>query len=89
VTVKAGFGTIQKLTFGSASKPIQNATVETLHPSSFITGTTGTFTPMDGATEVAFVVRRTNGGLPVMIPLTVEDACGSWQTFVGGGTGAF
>jgi hypothetical protein len=28
-------------------------------------------------------------GQPVQLPFAVIDDCGSWNTFVGGGTGAF
>jgi hypothetical protein len=42
----------------------------------------------DGATELTFRVLR-NGPGAVHVPIAVVDGCGSWQTFVGGGTGAF
>jgi hypothetical protein len=89
VTIRAGFGTIRQLTFGHSGKTIQNARVEALHPSTIIITGTGTFTPMPGATEVAFVVRRTTPGQGVIVPVIVEDGCGPWETFVGGGNGAF
>lgn len=35
-----------------------------------------------------FYVRRQAANVPVTLPLTVTDYCGTWQTVVGGGTGA-
>jgi hypothetical protein len=35
-----------------------------------------------------FYVRRQTAGAPVTLPIAVTDACGTWQTVVGGGTGA-
>lgn len=36
-----------------------------------------------------FVVERVRSGQGVMVPLAVEDDCGDWSTFVGGGPSAF
>jgi M6 family metalloprotease-like protein len=35
-----------------------------------------------------FYVRRQVPGVPVTLPITVTDGCGTWQTIVGGGTDA-
>jgi hypothetical protein len=45
-------------------------------------------TPPSGASSVAFVLRRLNGS-SVTMPITVLDRCGSWPTFVGGGSSAW
>jgi hypothetical protein len=42
-----------------------------------------------GTQQATFTVRRRVPGQPATVPLTVVDACGSWQTFVGGGPSAF
>jgi len=54
------------------------------------TGLSGTFdVAISGQpTATTFVVRRRAGGA-VTVPLVVTDRCGTWQTFVGGGAGAF
>jgi hypothetical protein len=88
VTVKAGSGTIKKISFGSAAKPLQNATVETIGPSSQIQ-VFGTFTPPNGVTQQSFIIRRMVPNQQVLVTLVVEDGCGEWRTFVGAGTGAF
>jgi hypothetical protein len=35
-----------------------------------------------------FYLRRQTPGVPVTLPVTVTDNCGTWQTIIGGGTGA-
>ena len=39
-------------------------------------------------TTVTILVERITPGQATTIPLTVEDECGAWPTFVGGGAGA-
>jgi hypothetical protein len=41
-----------------------------------------------GVVSVDFAVERMTPGQPAMVYLTVEDGCGTWKTFVGGGTAA-
>lgn len=41
-----------------------------------------------GVVFVDFVVERLVPGRATMVPFTVVDGCGVWQTFVGGGAGA-
>jgi hypothetical protein len=41
------------------------------------------------ASQATFVVRRVPDGQPTHVNLVVEDGCGDWSTFVGGGPGAF
>ena len=41
------------------------------------------------ARSVTLAVRRSQPGQGVTVPLTIVDACGPWDTFVGGGPTAF
>jgi hypothetical protein len=41
-----------------------------------------------GISAADFTVERATPGQATTVPFTVVDACGSWPTFVGGGTGA-
>jgi CSLREA domain-containing protein len=84
VTVKAGLGTLKKVTFGSVAQPMQNAQVETIGPASLIQGF-GVFTPPPNVTQQSFVVRRLLPDQPAMVTLIVEDDCGEWKTFIGTG----
>jgi hypothetical protein len=88
VTVTAGSGTIQTIAFGSAAKPIQNATIETINPSGIIQSY-GTFTAPAGVTQQAFIVRRIAPSQPVMVTLVIKDGCGDWTTFIGTGPAGF
>ena len=42
-----------------------------------------------GTREATFMVRRAANNAATTVPLTLTDDCGEWQTFVGGGPGAF
>ena len=84
VTVKAGQGTIKKISFGTAGEPMVNAQIETIGPASVIQGY-GVLTPPPGVTQQTFVVRRIVPNQPVMVEYIVEDDCGGWTTFVGTG----
>jgi hypothetical protein len=55
------------------------------------TGRTGAFMiPLnDRPSATTFFVGRATSGQPVQLPFAVIDDCGPWQTFVGGGAGAF
>jgi CSLREA domain-containing protein len=88
VTIEAGTGTIQKVSFGTAARPTQNATVSLIGSSNTVTDQSS-FAPPAGTTRMTFLIRRTTPGQAVTIPMTVEDGCGPWDTFVGGGNGAF
>jgi hypothetical protein len=48
-----------------------------------------TITPAPGAQQVALTVIRTTAGQAATVPLRIADACGEWETFVGGGATAF
>ena len=41
------------------------------------------------STSATFSVSRVTSGQPTTVRFTVTDACGAWQTFVGGGATAF
>jgi hypothetical protein len=88
VTVRAGSGSLAKLTFGAGGAPLQNAEVEMTGSTEVIRGG-GEVTPEPGTTQVAFVVRRLAANQPVLVPLVVVDGCGEWRTFVGAGPTAF
>jgi YVTN family beta-propeller protein len=47
-----------------------------------------THTVTDGSARLTFTVQRVTAGQATTVPFTVVDRCGSWQTFVGGGTGS-
>jgi len=83
VTVRAGVGTLHVLRFGSAT----NAAVSV----GTTAGARGNFSyavPGDAATT-SFYVQRVAPNQAVTVPLVVEDDCGAWETFVGGGPSAF
>jgi uncharacterized protein (DUF1501 family) len=82
VNVQAGGGLVREIRFG----PTQNAVVDV----GSLTGQTGTFThvPATPAAQLAFSVGRQSPGA-TMVPITVVDDCGEWQSFVGGGPSAF
>jgi hypothetical protein len=43
----------------------------------------------NGATSATFTIERIQAGAGATVPLVVEDGCGDWSTFAGGGPGAF
>jgi hypothetical protein len=42
-----------------------------------------------GTQQATFTVRRLTANQPTTLPFTVIDGCGTWPTFVGGGSSAF
>jgi hypothetical protein len=88
VTVKAGVGTLESISFGTPTSQIRNASVEPIG-SSTTYQTFGTLTLPAGVTQQAFVVRRLTAGQPVHVPLSIVDGCGPWTSLVGAGTSAF
>lgn len=83
VSVRAGLGFIQSIQFSDAQGSV-------IDMPGGPTGSAGgfTYTPSSGTTEVTFNVRRT-AAVPVTVPFVVNDACGGWPSFVGGGPNAF
>jgi hypothetical protein len=88
VTVMAGFGSgapynrLRALRFGT---PV-NATV-LLNGQPVAGGSRVPFA--NGAEQATFVVARTAAGSGATVPLVLEDDCGDWSTFVGGGPSAW
>lgn len=72
---------LQQIRFGT----LQNATV-TLSGQAITSGQTVSLPANTFAAD--FVVRRVTPGQSTTVPFTVVDACGDWNTFVGGGAGA-
>jgi len=66
---------------------LQNARV-TLNGQPITSGQSFTPPAQANAHGVDFAVERVTPGQPVMVPFTVLDDCGTWPTFVGGGTAA-
>jgi hypothetical protein len=83
VTVIAGSGELRSMQFGAAT----NALIDI----GAVVGATGNFsvTFAAGTQQVTFLVRRASAGQSTTVPLTANDACGAWPTFVGGGPSAF
>jgi hypothetical protein len=42
-----------------------------------------------GTTQASFTIERIQAGAAATVPLVVEDDCGDWSTFAGGGPSAF
>jgi hypothetical protein len=42
-----------------------------------------------GAASSTFTIERLQAGAGATVPLVVEDDCGDWSTFAGGGPSAF
>jgi hypothetical protein len=85
VTISSGGGArIQQLQFGTASNALINV------PAAGVTNLTGNqiITLPVESLSVSFTVRRQTAGSPTHVNLTVVDGCGSWPTFVGGGSSA-
>jgi acyl dehydratase len=72
---------ISELRFGAFA----NARV-TLNGQPMSSGQTVALPP--NTSQVSLSVERATPGQSTTVPFTVVDGCGSWQTFVGGGTGA-
>lgn len=87
VTVSAGSGVLSQIQFGTGNRPLRNASVD--FPGQATAITDGRTIPMGtGVTQTTFFVSRIAPG-QVTVPMVVTDACGPWETFVGGGSGAF
>ncbi len=88
VTITAGTGPgapsnrLRALRFGGPS----NARV--LVNGQSVAGGTRVMLPATGG-PARFVVERLQADVPAMVPLVVEDLCGDWSTFVGGGRAAW
>jgi hypothetical protein len=72
---------LQRIVFGT----FQNAKV-TIGNQTIASGQT--YTVPASTVGVDFTVERVTPGQATMVPFTVVDGRGAWQTFVGGGTAA-
>ena len=87
VTVQAGFGTIARIDFGTPHE-VRNAVVSVAGGPQTQTGSFS-YVPTTPPTAVQITVQSPNRALQTIVPFTVHDTCGPWQTFVGGGPGGF
>jgi len=92
VTVTAAAGnTINSISFGNPTRSPVNALLDLPDGRTGVTGSPTLNLPAH-PTSTTFFVRRQTAGQDVFVPLTVNDSfaanCGSWQTFVGGGSAA-
>jgi len=83
VTVTAGAGMIRELDF----RQLRNAAV-TIGSHNNAT-TPFVYRPTNYARTVGFTLAAQNGSQAATVTLGVLDDCGTWTTFVGGGTNAF
>jgi hypothetical protein len=75
--------TLMRIEIGDA----RNATVEI---SGQVRPAGGVSIPIEsGSQSATFIIRRQTPGQTTTVPLTVTDACGTWQSMVGGGPAAF
>ena len=72
---------------GSDGRPPSNAVVDIAGGPSGLRAET-IYTPSQPATRVQLTIRRMTAGQPTTVPLVVTDACGPWETIVGGDVGA-
>ena len=74
--------TLHALRFGA----VTNATISSAGQA---VGSNARITLPAGSRQAQFSVRQTRAGQAVIaVPVVVEDDCGDWPTFVGGGAGA-
>ena len=74
---------LSSIQFGTASNGLIDA--------GGVSGSGGNFTLglPSGTTGFTFFIRRASPGAATTVPFTVNDSCGAWQTFAGGGPDAF
>jgi subtilisin family serine protease len=87
VTVSGTGNNLLSIVFGNGTRVPVNALLDLPDGRTGLTGTP-TFTAPSGATTATFFVRRQVSGNQTFVPFVVTDRCGTWGTFVGGGTGA-
>ena len=86
VTAQGTNNTISAIRFHEPQVADENALIDI--------GTISEHTPAPfkvniNATQATIFVRRQTAGQATTARIVVEDACGDWPTFVGGGPGAF
>jgi thermitase len=83
VTVTAGAGVIREIDFRS----LRNAAV-TIDSQSGVTSPF-VYRPTSYSRQVPFTVTQQSGSQATTVSLAILDDCGTWTTFVGGGTNGF
>jgi subtilisin family serine protease len=86
VVTSAANNRLVSLAFGNGPRSPVNALLDLPDGRTGLTGTP-TWTPTTRMTQSTFWVKRQAGG-QVFVPFIVTDRCGTWPTFVGGGTGS-
>jgi hypothetical protein len=80
------------ITFGSDPGAVGNALVDAPAPAQPVLTAApppSAITLPAGTVTYTFFVRRATAGQATAVGLTIQDACGTWPTFVGGGPGSF
>ena len=92
ITARGGCGSIERIRFGEQDRPFDNARIAIASPAGGpVDQTVGfSYRPPPRTTTVAITIQRVmpSGGATVS-PIILDDACGEWRTFVGGGPDAF
>ena len=78
---------IRAVRLGAGGRSPSNAVVDIAGGPSGLRGE-ATYAPPAPTSQVRLTIRRETPGLATTVPLVVTDACGTWETVVGGGTGA-
>ena len=86
VLVSGASNRLVSLAFGNGPRTPTNALLDLPDGRVGLTGTPSWVAP-NVTTNATFWVRRQVPGAAVTVPFIVNDLCGGWQTFVGGGTG--
>jgi hypothetical protein len=89
VTVAAtGSGnSLTSIVFSNSGATPSNSLLDLPDGRTSVTGSP-TLTLASGTPSTTFFVRRQTAGLATTVPMTVNDGCGAWTTFVGGGAAA-
>lgn len=77
---------VLSIAFGNGARQPTNALIDLPDGRTGLTGTP-TWTGSGTETQTTFFVRRQAAGA-ITVPFVVTDRCGTWPTFVGGGTSA-
>lgn len=92
VTANGSGNALQSISFALNSQVVGNGLVGAPAPAQPVlsqAAPAASITLPPGTTTYTFFVRRATPGEATALALTVQDACGAWPSFVGGGPGAF